>query len=352
MSGRKQHYIPQVLLRGFGKRGKGKAVQVTVYSRDHGVFTTATDGVAAQRYFYSELPANNETETLDDKITVYESWLAEIIVEFRATTPGQAVDKAKAAEAVTHLCIRPAHLRDSFASATRQLSQSAESVFRDKNSARKALGLDDPKPNKVLLDEIHTLYEKFSPQLGQFGITKPMFEGRMFAIFKAEFDRNFTEQSPLLQGIFSLLQGQTDKIARQGHIKALEQSLAPDPRTEVLKRFDWRIEPGPASGFVLPDCVAISSSAGASYLPLAYAGKDETDTVFMPLSHNRLLVGAPGGAIGDVPQTVNKAFVACSWDCFIARDRTPELEQLVSKIGDRTRGLIDDIVGEAFGDYE
>ena len=349
MSGRKQHYIPQVLLRGFGKRGKGKAVQVTVYSRDHGVFTTATDGVAAQRYFYSELPANNETETLDDKITVYESWLAKIIAEFRDTTPGHAVDPAKAAEMVTHLCVRQAHIRDSFASATEQLLHGAENIFLDKDRARKALGLDDPNPNEVLLDEIHTLYEKFGPQLGQLGITKPVFERWVFAISKAEFDRNFEEQSPFLQGVFSLMQGQTNKIARQGHIKALEQSLAPDLRIEVLKRFDWRTEPDPASGFVLPDCVAISSSEGASYRPLAYAGKDETDTIFMPLSHNRLLVGALGGAIGDVPQTVNKAFVVCSWDCFIARDRTPEFEQLVSKIGERTRGLIDDIVGEAFG---
>ncbi|MCH9051693.1 MAG: DUF4238 domain-containing protein [Proteobacteria bacterium] len=352
MSGRKQHYIPQVLLRGFGKRGKGKAVQVTVYSRDHGVFTTATEGVAAQRYFYSEHPADPGAETLDDRITTYEYQLAKIIAEFRDTTPGHAVDPAKAAEMVTHLCVRQAHLRDSFASATEQLLHGAASIFRDKDRARKALGLDDPNPKEILLDEINTLYEKFSPQLGQLGITKPVFEQWVLANSKAIFDYNFAEQSPFLQGLFSLMQGQTDKIARQGHIKALEQSLAPDPRTEVLKQFDWRIEQDPASGFVLPDCVAISLSEGASYRPLAYAGKDEMDTIFMPLSHNRLLVGAPGGAIEDVPQTVNNAFVACSWDCFIARDRTPEFEQLVSQIGERTRGLIDDIVGEAFGDYE
>lgn len=65
MSGSKQHYIPEFFLRGFGKQGRGKSIQVTVYTKDRRVFTTATDGVAAQRYFYSELPAEPGIETLD-----------------------------------------------------------------------------------------------------------------------------------------------------------------------------------------------------------------------------------------------------------------------------------------------
>jgi hypothetical protein len=110
MSGLKQHYIPQSLLRGFGKQGKGKSVQVTVYSRDRGVFTTATGGVAARRYFYSQLADGVGVETLDDRITAFETRLAKILVEFRGVVPGHTVDATKAAEVVTHLCARQAHL--------------------------------------------------------------------------------------------------------------------------------------------------------------------------------------------------------------------------------------------------
>ncbi len=53
-----------------------------------------------------------------------------------------------------------------------------------------------------------------------------------------------------------------------------------------------------------------------------------------------------------LPQMMNKVSVACSWNCFIARDRSPEFEQLVSSIGERTRELIDDMVGAAFEEYE
>jgi hypothetical protein len=53
LSGRKQHYIPKFLLRAFGRRGKGKTIQITVYSKKRGVFTTSLEGAAAERDFYS-----------------------------------------------------------------------------------------------------------------------------------------------------------------------------------------------------------------------------------------------------------------------------------------------------------
>lgn len=104
MSGRKQHFIPQSLLKGFGRTGKGDKVQVIVYSHDHGIFPAATEGVAAQREFYSKLAV--EGDTLDDKITAYETPLAETLSALRNLGDGEIADKQSASEFVTHLVVR------------------------------------------------------------------------------------------------------------------------------------------------------------------------------------------------------------------------------------------------------
>ena len=54
MPGLKQHCIPHFLPRGFGRSRSGKNIQVTVYSRTHGIYRAATQGVGAQREFYPQ----------------------------------------------------------------------------------------------------------------------------------------------------------------------------------------------------------------------------------------------------------------------------------------------------------
>jgi Protein of unknown function (DUF4238) len=341
MSGRKQHFMPQSLLRGFGKQGKRKVVQVTVYSSDGRVFTTATDGVAARRYFYSQLPDDVGVETLDDRITAFETRLAMSLAELRGLVPGRAVDATKAAEVVTHLCARQAHLRDSFASMAEHLVGGAAKLFLDKEWTRETLGVDALTPDDPVRDAIQELYSKFEDQLNQAGFTKTKFERLLFDKLKTEYDKIFPELSSLLQSFFAQMQGQTNRLAREAHNKALERSLVPPTRLEILERFIWRTEPGPVTGLVLPDCVAMSWTVGAGYQPLMSTGKD-IDAVFMPLCHDRLLVGHRAGIAGDVPEMINELAVVSSWDCFIARDRTPEFERLIPRIGERARKLMDE----------
>ena len=113
MSGRKQHYIPQCLLRGFEASRSGKGPQVVVLRRGREPYLSSIEDVAAKRNFYSEL-SHDGRKTLDDLITVYESRLGSILTELRASEPGALVDSSLAAELVTHLTVRSAFLRGVF----------------------------------------------------------------------------------------------------------------------------------------------------------------------------------------------------------------------------------------------
>lgn len=89
MAGRKQHFIPQGLLKGFEARRSGEKIQVFVCTRAKPPFVAATDGIAAEKDFYSHPPTDG-SPSLDDVITEFESKeLGKLIAELRSVPEGQ-----------------------------------------------------------------------------------------------------------------------------------------------------------------------------------------------------------------------------------------------------------------------
>lgn len=345
MSGPKQHYIPQFLLRAFGKKGKGKAVQVTVYTGEGRVYPTATEGAGAERFFYSDPVEDDGAETLDDKITAYESEIAPALSEFRGGPPGELPDSEKVAEVVVHLCVRPAHLRNSYASAAGQLLEDLEHAVADKEQASAIFGFGGAEPAGLMREHLDKAYEENRVLFQTMGISKPVF--RQFA--NAKLDREFEGLVPMMRDVLSKTREQTGEAAKKGHARALEQTLAPPQRRDALARLTWRVEEAAGDPLILPDCIAIAYSAGADCQPLVYTENEEIERVAMPLDPGRLLVGLAEDTVAPDFEAINECFAACSWDYFIARDKNPELELLIPRIGEKTREIHDDVVGSAIG---
>jgi hypothetical protein len=154
MSGRKQHYIPQSLLRRFGRTSKRRTVQVTVYSRDRGIFTTATSRIAAERDFYSEDAEPAEQKTLDDHITDFEYYLAKVLAALDTAPLDSQVYHADIAAVVAHLCVRQAHFRHTASSVTTDLLKEMQRLILDKDWMRTTLGLDGATFNEELQQEV------------------------------------------------------------------------------------------------------------------------------------------------------------------------------------------------------
>lgn len=111
MAGRKQHYIPQCLLKGFKIPGKGKTAKVWVFKKGQQPYISSIKDVAAERYFYSKI-SKDSSLTLDDHITQYENELSELINKLLELPVGSIIDSKIASEVITHLSIRAAHIRD------------------------------------------------------------------------------------------------------------------------------------------------------------------------------------------------------------------------------------------------
>jgi hypothetical protein len=323
MSGRKQHFIPQSLLKGFGRTGKGDKVQVIVYTHDHGIFPAATDGVAAQREFYSKLAVEGEGDTLDDKITAYETPLAGTLATLRNLGDGEIADKQSASEFVTHLVVRNDHLRKFMSSAGTAMFDGFAGAMSDPDQAKALLGLAGDKPSDMFAEQMDEMFTKYAPLIGMLGMSKGQFTTWAFTHSKANFGEFHSEMLGPLQSAFSEATGELAEKTADAHRRSLDNSLSPEPRVEKMKEFDWRVV-HVGSPLALPDCVAIAFDAKGEAFPLMLAELDEAEKIFVPLSSDRLLVGSK--QVADVPPDLNDTLAACAWDFFrrwrsIARTR-------------------------------
>ncbi len=201
MSGRKQHYIPQCLLRGFKAQSVGKKPQVVVYKRDQRPYTSSIEGVAAQRHFYSELSADGR-KTLDDYITAYENRLCSLLNELCAGDSDLTIDPSLAAEVVTHLTVRAAFLRDSFNLGLRELISSTSTILSDSKAMRRYLGIDSDEPTAVLNEEIDRALSQITPMMMPLG-GRVMLKRAVRFYLRESFTNNYGEHVGMVATILS-----------------------------------------------------------------------------------------------------------------------------------------------------
>lgn len=68
--------------------------------------------------------------------------------------------------------------------------------------------------------------------------------------------------------------------------------------------------------FVLPDCISVSRE-GSQYNSLILSSLDDIDTVYCPISYNKMLIGSKTGET-EIPENINLIFAENSWDFFIS----------------------------------
>lgn len=124
--------------------------------------------------------------------------------------------------------------------------------------------------------------------------------------------------------------------------------MSPLLRVEQLSAFRWRVAESNMT-LVLPDCVAVARDGNEAMLPLMLADAGEASAVFMPVSANRVLVGSREDE-QPLPDDLNEAFASCSWDFFVAPERTPELEALRAKLRSASAQFVDETVSGAMSE--
>lgn len=348
MSGRKQHFIPQSLLRGFGREGKGSKVQVVAYTYDRGTFVAATDGIGAERNFYSELSVDGGDPTLDDKITNYEQSLTEILASLRSLDDGDMADARLSAEFLTHLIVRNDHFRKAMASAGSAVIGGIADVVLTGDSAKELVGLHQDAPNAMVQRELAKAWQQFGQIFQMAGIKQADFEAAVFGKMKTDFSVMFGEILTPLMAAMSDMISKVPDVAAGAQRRSLNTDLAPPIHVEKLAGFDWRIATA-REPLILPDCIAVAFDPAHNSFPLMFAEIETIATIVSPLSSTLALVGSRN-ANPLLPDDFNAAAAACSWDFFVAAERTPTLEALRAQLRTGVSKFLDDTVNVALSE--
>ena len=329
MSGRKQHYIPQVLLRGFGNARRGKTY-VTVFKRGAPTFEVPTEGIAAEREFYSKVSNGRELPSLDDKITLYENDIATKLRTFREMRLGDAIDGAIAGEIVAHLTIRNAHMRASSSEMAVRLVDEIIDVFTDEARTRRAMGIGPTEFNGPALERIEELWSENQSAFTNMGLTRESFSRVAFEIVSPQFEDNFKAFASVVSAEFGRLAPRLATIGAEAQLAALERGMAPAKSVEVLSKLLWRVRGAPEEGLILPDCVAVSVGVNWSR-PLSISSLPTDGCVVFPISTRRMLVANSEGNAIDI-SNINRILAECSSEYFVANRRSEIFENLKSLI--------------------
>ncbi|MDG2531270.1 hypothetical protein [Caulobacter endophyticus] len=344
MAGKVQHEIPQLYQRGFLIPGTGKAERIFVFRND-AIYPSNINRSAAESFFYSELPKTNE-RTLDDDITEYEDKrLKGLIATLRSHTPGEIVDGEAAAEVIAHLTTRNAHIRGAFKFGLETMAVSAWEVLADEDNVRRMAGLDGPMIPDRFREIIADSLEKL-PIPNRDQIPPKLLEMMLFAAAREGFSSIFASQMPQLKSMLAFMSNLAPAVVRDGHNRALSESLVPDKRAEDLSGFTWRVQESPVD-LVLPDCVALAFGEDGPE-PVMMASSSKKDTIVLPLTTRSALVGGRHGVAEVDLTTFNDAAARCAHAYFLAASKTPEFEALAQTIGGFTDHIIRSVVETSF----
>jgi len=290
MSGRQQHYIPQLLQRSFAFRQRGDELQVYVYRKGTAKpFPANTRGVGQQRDFYG----GPESPELDEAITRTENRLAKVLRAVNGDNPG-TVPPEDIALLIVALSMRTKTVRQALLDLASGVLEAAKSRIPDEAASRALLegSFRDGKQLDEAIDrELRNRPEMNRNQRRQF---------RRFAKdrWASEFEKNERKYAAEFRDSLAQHIEQLSACAAAIGDRAFLQALSRDPsipeRTARFAGFEFRVmNTGAEAPFILGDCVAFATyTDGEARLALADLDDEiRIQRLFLPVSPIRCMVG-------------------------------------------------------------
>lgn len=346
MSGRNQHFIPRFLQRAFGIRPARK--EVWYFGKGEVAERRPVKRTASGDFFYSE-PQADGRPTLDDAITRMESDLAVLLNAIRTKNPGDTITSSTAAEIVSHLAQRTAHIRATLGEGVVHLLQRMEEIFSQRGNIEAFMGLNSAVPEERFRElVISDLSER--PEIAQLGIPQRVLERIAFIFTKENASQLVQQGVELVNVVVDTLQPQSANLVRDSHNKALGDLIGPNKYLALLQTFDWNIEPGPRTGAILPDCVVIGLGSDGIVGSHLLVGGERMAAIILAISPEKLLVGRKPGFV--MPRDFDYNFEAASLShtFFLAPRNDEETAWLHMVIGQKLQPALEKAVESGLED--
>lgn len=304
MSGRRQHYLPQFVQKGFCAEDG----TLWVHRKNTASFRTAPTAIGLEKDFYGR-PSEG---SLDDKITVLEKAQSGNLQELRALKTDTDIDHATIADLVTSLSIRSRWIRQEFVHKTETLFAGFRARIPQILKQLKPVLLQHPKVQAAL----------------QFAGASKNQSGTL-----VERLVNSPELKALLVRQIDYLSRQNPAAIQNAHLETMEKHLTPPLRLEVCRKLLWRVIVRPAGSFILADVGAVYRVDRIRFKALPDKG-EEIQLIALPIAHTHLVVGFPTLPAPIDPNELNEAASKCSFEFFVARENSGRNSQYQRRIGE------------------
>lgn len=345
MAGKRQHYVPRFLQRGFLAKPDGptdESERTWLHRLGAPARRVGIGDVGVEDWFYSRKGAPGVV-TLDDAITEFEKSFSQGVKDLRESAPNTFIKPDLAARTVVHLVMRTAHLRKTMSSGIASAYAEIGALFTDPARLAGLLGVNSPMLSSAVTEAIKDSARHLVPV----GFPEA-FSERLLTFMVREYGDNLTQQmvamlSPLLP---NLIEGLGAKV-RDSHNELVAKPLEDHGWVKLLSQFSWSVEEG--DDLILPDAVALSRTSDAPLKALLFTGGEEVTVVLLPLAHDRILVGRR-----DAEEVVDlasfNAEAAASCQGFFIAPRSHDLEGLAAMIGSGPAKALNEAISEAIVD--
>lgn len=338
MAGRGQHYIPRFLQRGFICNNQE---QVYFYSKiKKEVIKTNIGNIGLGRDFYS----SPEDTYLDDVITEHENKIISPLIDvLRSIESDNIVDSSTATTLISHFITRTKYIRDLCSEACKSTLDILESQIATKKAEEEFIKnfvqsdmfkeelKKEFKQQKLISDDllINSLCTQMAKNPHEFPIINQAIEA--------------------MKAVYQKLQNDHLEMIKKSHKKALINLLeSSNVKYSQYENFIWHLKIYPDDSIILSDNIAMTYNTETKKVyPPFFTNKDDNTQIYMPISHNKLLVGTQNHSpILEVDQ-INEYMISISSNFFIASIFNEGYEHQIQLIGNKVSEQIQHEILEA-----
>lgn len=343
MSGKRQHFIPRFLMKGFRSHSERGQDFTWVFRSGSSPFNPNITNIGLETHFYTDI---NDTG-LDKKITDAEQEYSNLIDDLRNHRTGRIANDL-IPEFIAHMEVRTRHFRINFLQMSEDLVDLMIDYLSEGDTFFEYAFNNIRDPNSLMHNEFiqEFINAGESKERIEKGIEK---DPEMLMILLKVLLPSSNSIHAFLKNIFP--KESLSDIIKRSHINSLKKSISPKIRINFYKEFDYYVREFSPKNLILGDSpVLFKVDKEKPYC--TFTDKDtEIHAIFLPLCKNKLLVGMRN-EIFNIDNKLPEIIAKTSMDYFISPENSEENTLLQQMIGEKARLIshneIENIVKDTF----
>lgn len=326
MSGKRHHFIPQFLQKGFATSEDNHTQNIWIYRKNSPTFSSNIINSGVEGHFYGI----DGDSTLDDEITKFEGKYGQIINSARTSHIHTKLDKKSISKLIYNFEIRTRNLRESFRESMHLVAQEVLNNLSNPKKYEKLL-------KQMMNDELNKLVDNEGEKQG---VPRSMMPLYRVAFKKESKDKLEMHTSQIHEQLKSTCENFKELITnalagstKSGHIKAmLKSSKKIPPKLKWYEKLEYSIYETGDEEIPLGDSIILFHVKEDREFKNFLDDKKSLIAVILPISPKRIICGSKNKNYVPDFSALKQAIISCSKEFFLFSRHDDDLDSLKKNI--------------------